>query len=107
MNTNQCLLCGSSDAITIDGYNETDAPGISLNVLVKCPHCGDYIVSGASQRFYLCRDKNNQILNDEHTRKLSDYVRNEYAVQNKPVWLTSEVIKNVTGIEYPIRVNKA
>jgi len=66
----KCYLCGNG---TIQ-YNMST----SLNVLIKCPICGNYELTHKAKFFYFNGENKKQTLNQEDKGKLSLYVQEKY-----------------------------
>jgi len=88
----KCYFCGN-EAIQFN-------TSTSFDMQVKCPKCRNYELTDPVIRFYLKREDNKQILNQEDKEKLSLHVQKEYDPNDgKPVIIDTQVIKDVTGKE--------
>jgi len=91
------LLCGSQ-AQRVDHYKSAEGPSIADNILVYCPGCGEYVITDRAQLFMFFPKDGKEILDEADKKKLSDYVRKNGS-RGKPVVLSMDVIKMVTGKE--------
>ena len=71
---------------------------IGRAVVVTCPTCGRYLLDDSALRFILEREDDNEILDAEDKKKLSDYVKNKFdSKTDQPVKIDTDVIFEVTG----------
>ncbi|MBE3046928.1 hypothetical protein IMZ48_31245 [Candidatus Bathyarchaeota archaeon] len=82
----------------MDNFKLEESPGMAENTLVDCPGCGEYVITDRAQLFMFFPKDGKAILDEADKKKLADYVRNNRN-RGKPVVLSMDVIKVVTGKE--------
>lgn len=93
------LLCGKQ-ARQLDGYKLIEgSAGASMNILVDCPECGEYVITDRAQQFYFSPKGGKVVLDETDKKKLSDYVKKHHRRSEHPVLLCAEVVMMVTGKE--------
>jgi len=86
----ECYLCGCE-------AEEQDSPNTSLDVLVKCPDCTEYILTFGGMKYYFERSEGRELLTTEHKKELSENVKKHFEKEGEPLTLNSKTIEAITG----------
>jgi len=88
----KCFLCRQE-------AEEQDTDDATLNVLVKCPECTEYILSYSGMKYYFERPEGSELLKPEHKKKLSINVKKHFKDKGEPLVLNTRKIEEITGIK--------
>jgi hypothetical protein len=87
----KCYLCACE-------AEEQDAGISSLDVLVNCPDCTEYILTFAGMKYYFERSEGRELLKTKHKKELSKNVKKHFEEKGEPLTLSSKTIEAVTGV---------
>jgi len=87
----KCYLCGCE-------AEEQDSLDNSLNALVNCPDCTEYILTFAGMKYYFERSEGRELLNTEHKKELAENVKRHFKKEGEPLTLNSKTIEAITGV---------
>lgn len=87
----KCYLCGCE-------AEEQDSPENSLDVLVNCPECSEYILTFAGMKYYFERSEGRELLTTKHKKELSENVKSHFKKKGEALTLSSKTIEAITGV---------
>jgi NAD-dependent SIR2 family protein deacetylase len=88
----KCYLCRQE-------AEERDTDDTTMNVLVKCPECSEYILSYSGMKYYFERPEGSALLKPEHKKKLSINVKNHFNKKGEPLLLNTKKIEDIIGVK--------
>ena len=88
----KCYLCRQE-------AEEQDTDDATMNVLVKCPECTEYILSYSGMKYYFERPEGSALLKPEHKRQLSKNVKKHFNKKGEPLLLNTKKIEDITGVK--------
>lgn len=86
----KCYLCNLE-------AEEQDTEDTSLNVLVTCPDCTEYILTYGGMKYYFERPEGRDLLKAEHKKELSKNVKQHFEKKGKSLTLDVNTIEAITG----------
>ncbi len=87
----ECYLCNHE-------AEEQDSEDTSLDVLVNCPDCTEYILTFSGMKYYFERSEGRDLLNVEHKKELAENVKKHFKKEGEPLTLNSKTIEAITGV---------
>jgi hypothetical protein len=88
----KCYLCRQE-------AEERDTDDTTMNVLVKCPECSEYILSYSGMKYYFERPEGSALLKSEHKKKLSINVKKHFNKKGEPLVLNTQIIEKITKVK--------
>ncbi len=87
----KCYLCNQE-------AEEQDAEDTSLNVLVNCPNCTEYILTFSGMKYYFERSEGRDLLKAKNKKELAANVKKHFKKEGEPLILNSKTIEAITGV---------
>ncbi len=88
----KCYLCRQE-------AEEQDTDDATMNVLVKCPECTEYILSYSGMKYYFERPEGSALLKPEHKKRLSENVKKHFNKKGEPLVLNTQTIEKITKVK--------
>ena len=85
----KCYLCRQE-------AEEQDTDDATMNVLVKCPECTEYILSYSGMKYYFERPEGSALLKPEHKKRLSENVKKYFNKKGEPLVLNTKTIEEIS-----------
>ncbi|MDH4257462.1 MAG: hypothetical protein OEY25_08260 [Candidatus Aminicenantes bacterium] len=88
----KCYLCRQQ-------AEEQDTEDTTMNVLVKCSGCTEYILSYSGMKYYFERPEGSALLKPEHKKQLSKNVKRHFNKKNEPLVLNTQTIEKIIKVK--------
>ena len=88
----KCYLCRQE-------ADEQDTDDSTMNVLVKCPECTEYILSYSGMKYYFERPEGSALLKPENKKQLSKNIKKHFNKKGEPMVLNTQAIEKITKVK--------